>query len=412
MIPGPRAKSNLNGIHTPENERYSFRGFFIELILTKTSGMKKPIDPNERSLRGPILRYLRYLRVERNFSAYTVKSYGEDLEAWLEYEKAAHSGVCPRPDTITAPELRGYVLAMHEADYARTTISRRLASLRGFYKFGEREGWAVFNPTSALVNPRTRRSLPLVLSTEEVRKLLAAPDVADPLGLRDRAILETIYSAGLRVSECVGLRFSDLLPGEDLIRVRGKGRKERLAFLGSYARESLRVYFDAARQYLEDAKNNDKRRNRKAFESVEPKRELQRFLLAFFPKEYEDFRYEPVSAEELANAESRKRWEVFLDEPIFLNKNGGPLTTRSVARRLDGYLLQTGLDSRVSPHTLRHCFATHLLDAGADVRSIQEMLGHKNIVTTQIYTHVSTSALRATYERAHPRAKIDRSRAS
>ena len=275
MIPGPRAESNLNGIHTPENERYSFRGFFIELILTKTSGMKKPIDPNERSLRGPILRYLRYLRVERNFSAYTVKSYGEDL-----------------------------------------------------------------------------------------------------------------------------------------IRVRGKGRKERLAFLGSYARESLRVYFDAARQYLEDAKNNDKRRNRKAFESVKPKRELQRFLLAFFPKEYEDFRYEPVSAEELANAESRKRWEVFLDEPIFLNKNGGPLTTRSVARRLDGYLLQTGLDSRVSPHTLRHCFATHLLDAGADVRSIQEMLGHKNIVTTQIYTHVSTSALRATYERAHPRAKIDRSRAS
>ena len=288
------------------------------------------------------------------------------------------------------------MLAMHEADYARTTISRRLASLRGFYKFGEREGWAVFNPTSALVNPRTRRSLPLVLSTEDVRKLLAAPDVADPLGLRDRAILETIYSAGLRVSECVGLRFSDLLPGEDLIRVRGKGRKERLAFLGSYARESLRVYFDAARQYLDDAKNNDKRRNRKAFESVKPKRELQRFLLAFFPKEYEDFRYEPVSAEELANAESRKRWEVFLDEPIFLNKNGGPLTTRSVARRLDGYLLQTGLDSRVSPHTLRHCFATHLLDAGADVRSIQEMLGHKNIVTTQIYTHVSTSALRAT----------------
>ena len=127
--------------------------------------MDKPIDPTEQSLRVPILRYLRYLRVERNFSDYTVKSYGEDLEAWLEYEKAVHHGTCPRPDHVDAPELRGYVLAMSEAEYARTTISRRLAALRGFYKFGEREGWAVSNPTSALVNPRTRRSLPFVLST-------------------------------------------------------------------------------------------------------------------------------------------------------------------------------------------------------------------------------------------------------
>ena len=366
--------------------------------------MDKPIDETERSLRVPILRYLRYLRVERNFSDYTVKSYGEDLEAWLEYEKAVHNGACPRPDMVTAPELRGYVLAMHEAEYARSTISRRLASLRGFYKFGEREGWAASNPTSALVNPRTRRSLPLVLSTGDIQRLLEAPPTDDPLGARDKAILETIYSAGLRVSECVGLRFSDLLLDENVLRVRGKGRKERLAFLGSYAREALCVYLFSSRQFLETARNNEKRRDRDAFWKTTPKRELQRFLATFFPETAAAFAWEPATPAELSDAAARKRWEAFLNEPIFLNKNGGALTTRSVARKLDGYLRETGLDARVSPHTLRHCFATHLLDSGADVRSIQELLGHKNIVTTQIYTHVSTAALRTAYERAHPRA--------
>ena len=184
-------------------------------------------DPSEINLRVPIRRFLTYLEVERNYSALTIKSYREDLEAWLIYEKELHSGTCPRPDRINAPELRGYILAMHEADYARSTISRRLASLRGFYRFGEREGWATSNPTSALVNPRTRRSLPFVLSKEEVVRLLDAPDLNDPLGVRDRAILETIYSAGLRVSECVGLCFKDILGDEGLLRVRGKGRKER-----------------------------------------------------------------------------------------------------------------------------------------------------------------------------------------
>ena len=366
--------------------------------------MDAAIDPAERSLRVPILRYLRYLRVERNFSDYTVKSYGEDLEAWLEYEKSVRGGTCPRPDAVTAPELRGYVLAMHDAEYARSTISRRLAALRGFYKFGEREGWAVVNPTKALVNPRTRRSLPFVLSTGEIQKLLEAPPTRDPLGLRDRAILETIYSAGLRVSECVGLRFSDLILDENVLRVRGKGRKERLAFLGSYAREALCVYLFSSRQFLENAKNNKKKRDRDAFWTTTPKRELQRFLMTFFPKSAAGFDWAPTTPSELHDAATRKLWEAFLDEPIFLNKNGGALTTRSVARNLEGYLRDAGLDSRVSPHTLRHCFATHLLDSGADIRSIQEMLGHKNIVTTQIYTHVSTSSLRAAYERSHPRA--------
>lgn len=361
-------------------------------------------DPSEINLRVPIKRFLRYLEVERNYSALTIKSYGEDLEAWLIYEKELHSGTCPRPDRIDAPELRGYILAMHEADYARTTISRRLASLRGFYRFGEREGWATSNPTSALVNPRTRRSLPFVLSKEEVERLLDAPDLDNPLGVRDRAILETIYSAGLRVSECVGLRFADIIGDESLLRVRGKGRKERLAFLGLYAREALWRYLREARQFLEDAKGWTTARQRASFRETQPKRELQRFLNELFVEGEPEF--PPTTQEELQSPKCRVRWIEFLEEPLFLNKNGESLTTRSVARKLDGYLKETGLNERVSPHTLRHCFATHLLDSGADIRSIQELLGHKNIVTTQIYTHVSTEKLREVYDVAHPRAHL------
>lgn len=363
-----------------------------------------PSDPSEINLRVPIERFLRYLEVERNYSKLTLKSYGEDLEAWLIYEKELHSGTCPRPDRIDAPELRGYVLAMHEADYARTTISRRLASLRGFYRFGEREGWATSNPTSALVNPRTRRSLPFVLSKEEVERLLDAPDLDNPLGVRDRAILETIYSAGLRVSECIGLRFADILGDESLLRVRGKGRKERLAFLGLYAREALWRYLREARQFLEDAKGWSTTRQRASFRETQPKRELQRFLNELFVEGEPEF--PPTTLEELRDPQYREQWEKFLEEPLFLNKNGDPLSTRSVARKLDGYLKEAGLNERVSPHTLRHCFATHLLDSGADIRSIQELLGHKNIVTTQIYTHVSTEKLREVYDVAHPRAHL------
>lgn len=374
--------------------------------------MKKNPDPNEVMLRVPIQRYLQYLRVERNYSPLTVKSYGEDLEAWLEYEKAARGGVCPRPDLVDALELRGYAIAMGDAEYARSTIARRLAALRGFYKFGEREGWAVSNPTAALVNPRTRRPLPFVLSVDEVAKLLATPDANDPLGVRDRAILETIYSAGLRVSECVGLRFADLLLDEGLLRVRGKGRKERLGFLGRYARESLKEYLANARQYLQDASKRGARRERSDFARTPPKRELARFLAASFPDFAEERGFEPATPAELSDPNARNRWRDFLEEPVFLNKNGGALSTRSVARRLDDHIRAAGLDERVSPHTLRHCFATHLLDAGADIRSIQEMLGHKNIATTQIYAHVSTAALREVYERAHPRSRRNLQRRS
>lgn len=300
-------------------------------------------------MRHAVDRFLTYLKVERNASDLTVKSYREDLTALADYLAEARSGRCPEPGEVTVMELRGYVSALHEAGYAQTTIARRLASLRSFFRFGQREGWVANNPAKPLRNPRKPRRLPHFLSTEEIGRLLVAPSNSDPMGLRDRAILETMYSAGLRISETVGLDQSDLDFEAGILRVRGKGRKERLAPIGSYAMQALRRWLAVRR----------------------------------------------VSPREPQGPQS----------PVFVNKFGRRLTTRSVARMLEKYLRSTGLDSRTTPHSLRHSFATHLLDRGADIRSVQELLGHKSLVTTQIYTHVSTTGLREAYQKAHPRAQ-------
>ncbi len=300
-------------------------------------------------MRHAVDRFLTYLKVERNASDLTIKSYREDLTALTDYLTEARSGRCPQPAEVTVMELRGYVSALHEAGYAQTTIARRLASLRSFFRFGQREGWVTNNPAKPLRNPRKPRRLPHFLSTEEIGRLLVAPSNSDPMGLRDRAILETMYSAGLRISETVGLDQSDLDFEAGILRVRGKGRKERLAPIGSYAIQALRRWLAVRR----------------------------------------------VSPREPQGPQS----------PVFVNKFGRRLTTRSVARMLEKYLRITGLDSRTTPHSLRHSFATHLLDRGADIRSVQELLGHKSLVTTQIYTHVSTAGLREAYQKAHPRAQ-------
>ncbi len=294
-------------------------------------------------------RFLQYLRVERNASDLTVKSYREDLTALVEYLTDSREGICPRPGDITAVELRGYVAALHEAGYAKTTIARRLASMRSFFRFGQREGWAGANPAKPLRNPRKSRTLPHFLSSDELGRLLLSPPADSPMGLRDRALLETMYSAGLRVSELVGLNDSDLDFSAGIVRVRGKGRRERLSPVGSYATRALKRWLHVRRLHAREASG--------------------------------------------ATA------------PVFVNRFGRRLTTRSVARMLEKYLRQTGLDARTTPHSLRHSFATHLLDRGADIRSVQELLGHKSLVTTQIYTHVSTAGLREVYEKAHPRAR-------
>ncbi|QDS98035.1 tyrosine recombinase XerC [Adhaeretor mobilis] len=298
-------------------------------------------------MRSKIAQFLKHLQIERNASPHTLKGYREDLQAFAEYF-AEEDGSTPEPESIAAVELRGFLSALHDAGYAKTSIARKLASLRSFYRFGQRDGWADSNPARALRNPRKGRKLPHFLSSEEIGKLLAAPSTEKKLGVRDCAILETLYSAGLRVSELVGLNDGDLDFSQGILRVRGKGRKERLAPLGSFATRALEKW---------------------------------------------------LKVRELSPKEATGR-----GAPVFVNRFGTRLTTRSVGRMLEKYLQETGLDSRTSPHTLRHSFATHLLDRGADIRSVQELLGHKSLVTTQIYTHLSTANLREAYEKAHPRA--------
>jgi integrase/recombinase XerC len=294
-----------------------------------------------------IAQFLRHLQIERGASPYTLKSYREDLTAFAEYFTESDDS-CPEPAAITSMELRGFLSAMHEAGYAKTSIARKLASLRSFYRFGQRDGWAKTNPATALRNPRKSQKLPHFLSTEEVGTLLGAPKGDAAMALRDRAILETLYSAGLRVSELVDLNDGDLDFPQGILKVRGKGRKERLAPLGSFAARALKAW---------------------------------------------------LAVRKLAKTEPQGR-----EAPVFTNRLGTRLTTRSVGRMLEKHLKEVGLDTRTSPHTLRHSFATHLLDRGADIRSVQELLGHKSLVTTQIYTHVSTNNLRQAYEKAHPRA--------
>jgi integrase/recombinase XerC len=253
-----------------------------------------------------------------------------------------------KPCEVTTLDLRRFIAELQQAGYAKATISRKLACLRSFFRFAVREGWVETNVAKPLRNPRTGRKLPHFLSAEEIAKLLESPPSSLASGLRDRAILETMYSSGLRVSELVGLSLEDIdFPGS-LIRVRGKGRKERLSPLGSYAQKALKNWLTKRKPDPKGSKNDT--------------------------------------------------------QAVFLNRFGRRLTSRSVGRMLEKCLKQCGLDQRTSPHTLRHSFATHLLDRGADIRSVQELLGHKSLITTQIYTHVSTTRLREVYETAHPRA--------
>ncbi|MEC9093853.1 MAG: tyrosine recombinase XerC [Planctomycetota bacterium] len=291
-------------------------------------------------------RFLSCLKVERNASQHTLKSYSEDLHSLAGF--LADDDRLPALERITPLDLRGYVAALHEAGYAKSSISRRLASLRSFFRFAQREGLVDSNPAKPLKNPRPERKLPHFLTTAEIGQLLEAPPLDDTMALRDRTILEVLYSAGLRVSELVGINDQDLDLSEGWVQVRGKGKRERLAPLGSFAVKAIK-------------------------------------------------KWQPLRKFKGAKSQTI---------PLFVNRLGTRLTTRSVGRMLEKYLRLTGLDQRTSPHTLRHSFATHLLDNGADIRSVQELLGHKSLGTTQIYTHVSTAGLMEAYEKAHPRAKI------
>ena len=295
-------------------------------------------------MHASISSFLADLRAERQASSHTLRSYHDDMEIFTRYlEENQKEGSDP---TIVNPaRLRRYSAWLNGQGYAASTIARRLASLRSFYRYLRRQGTVTTDPTSGLRNPKQPQRLPRLLRIDDVIRLLDAIPVHTALGVRDRAMLETLYGGGLRVSELVGLNLDDIDFESDLVRVRGKGRRERLSPIGPMAIRWIHHYLPIR---------------------------------------------QPKSAGEQA---------------VFLNRYGTRLTTRSVGRLLEDHLARAGLTGAASPHTLRHSFATHLLDRGADLRSVQELLGHRNLTTTQIYTHVTQDRLLHIYHEAHPRAR-------
>ena len=292
--------------------------------------------------------FLRQLALEKNASEHTVKSYREDLTQAIEFFRTRLGTPAPRPEQLNTRLLRAFLAWLNEQGYARTTVARRLAALRSWCKFLCRQGILATNPATSLRGPRQEKKLPHFVAKSEMTTLLETPTTESHLGARDRALLETIYSAGLRVSEATALNLDDLDLDSGMATVRGKGKRERLALLGPPAVQAIRNWLLVRGQV----------------------------------------------------AQGRAAGQ----QALFLNKNGTRLSSRSVGRMLEKYLAQAGLDPKTSPHTLRHSFATHLLDAGADIRSVQELLGHRTLATTQIYTHVTTQRLRDSYDQAHPRA--------
>ena len=325
-----------------------------------------------------------YLTEERRFSPYTARCYGADLRQFIEYlceehnleiDKAAEAEALRRRETpgevagsigrgtltaivceADADVVRGFLNHLGEQNYSPATMARKIATLRSFYKWAHRRGLAATNPMTLIRTPRQGKRLPKAITVEQVERLLSAPTDADTLGRRDRAMLETIYSTGIRVSEVVGLNFEDLDVESEALRVFGKGRRERMVPLGSHALRAIQSYLD---------------------------------MLAGDPRFSDAW---------------QRRMTPGAKVPLFINKHGGRLSSRSVRRKLDKYLREAGLDPSISPHTLRHSFATHLLDNGADLRSVQELLGHQSLSTTQVYTHLSSKRVQDTYRRAHPRA--------
>ena len=296
---------------------------------------------------GAIHEFLRYLEHERGMSPHTVRNYGIDLAQF--HQHVREGGEEARfPLDITYHDIRGFMAELNEREISRQTVARKVAALRSFYRFCIKRGRLAANPAAVVRTPRLDKKLPSCLSADEIARLLGTPDAHTLGGARDQAIMELLYSAGLRTFELVALNHEDVDMERRVLRLRGKGMKERVNPVGRYAVEALTRYLDRMRLSLNPAK-------------------LDRSAL-------------------------------------FLNFRGQRLTTRSIRRMLAWYAGQAGLPPEISPHTLRHSFATHLLQRGADLRTVQELLGHENISTTQIYTHLSAVELRKAFALAHPKA--------
>lgn len=293
------------------------------------------------------LDFIAKLEHENGFSEHTLRAYHKDLLQFDNFLKVEKSSSL---ETINHLLLRRFLAVLRSKNYSKTTIARKLASIRSFFKFLIREGELASNPFEMLRTPKQDKKLPHFLSINEVDVLLETPDRSTVMGLRDMAIMETLYSTGIRVSELVGLDEGNIDFFAGMIKVQGKGKKERLVPIGSHAIKAINEYLDSR-----------------------------------------------------SKSKKEEEKKVSRSEPLFLNKFGGRLTARSVARSLNKYLKMSGVNLLTSPHTFRHSFATHLLDKGADLRSVQEMLGHSSLSTTQVYTHITTERLKNVYDKAHPR---------
>jgi len=334
---------------------------------------------NEKHL---IDEFLNYLRFERHFSPHTAKCYAADLHQFCEFlsehggggshSEPADNGYQPGtgdgpgaalavatpPRTtfvsevsltsVETEDIQRFLAFLNERSYSKSTTARKLATLRSFYKFCLRRSHVQVNPLATIRTPKQDKRLPKFLEEEDIRKLLETPDTNTVLGCRDRAMLETMYSTGIRVSELVDLNVADVDFVGEALHVRGKGKKQRITPISPTALAWIKRYMELRRQ-------------------------------------------DPRAAS-------------FNQEAVFVNKHGQRLSTRSVRRKLDKYLALAGLDPTISPHTLRHSFATHMLSRGADLRSVQELLGHQFLSTTQIYTHVTVNRMKQAYDAAHPRA--------
>lgn len=290
--------------------------------------------------------FLTYLEVEKDCSEHTLSSYAKDLEAFSSFMKD-YKDTAFLWKQVGPLDIRAYLSDLSNKQYARRTIARKISALRSFYKFLVRENILEYSPLAKVRSPKLDKRLPTFLDEFEVTELLELPG-SKPLGLRDRALLEMLYATGCRVSELVGLTQERVDVGNRFVMLLGKGDKERIVPIGQICCEVLKTYYKV------------------------------RSLLMEQYQQHHEF--------------------------IFINNRGGVLTDRSVRRILEKYINQLALHKHVSPHTIRHTFATHLLDHGADLRSVQELLGHANLSTTQIYTHVTNERIAAIYKQNHPRA--------
>jgi integrase/recombinase XerC len=304
-------------------------------------------------------RYTTFLRVEKNVSAHTLRNYLSDLMQFFAFIEQSHARAEAQPIVVSQIDhhrIHAYLSMLHRQN-KKSSIGRKLASIKSFFRFLLREGELERDPTILIGTPKKDQPLPTHLPVDDMFRLLETPANDVPSGVRDRAILEVLYSCGIRVSELVGLNWEHIDANLEVIRVLGKGNNERIVPIGSKALEALARY----RQELP--------------ELIAPKRRQAVIANGMGPT-----------------------------APVFLNSRGGRLTTRSVARLVGGHARDCGIAVQTSPHALRHTFATHLLDAGADLRAIQELLGHSSLSTTQRYTHINLDHLMRVYDKAHPKA--------